>query len=214
VTTLLVNILRSVTLAYTLLCLSVLCVSSRTQIFTGHLWDNPSDLTHLRWMSERPVLSSRVVFSDLEIKKQNTIFPWPYVCLDDWPVTFVLCCRGADEGRRSSTGGWQPGRLEQGHPCHVCQRRRRPSCLRRGTSTGLKNIRFKLSSGLLENSLAKVFVKPLARKAWGRCQTVSMRVIYYALAAYQVFNWGLRSGTSTPLSQWCILHIPLFPQNL
>jgi len=36
----------------------------------------------------------------------------------------------------------------------------------------------------MEGSLANVFHQLLTRKAWGRCPAVSMREIYYALAAW------------------------------
>jgi len=51
------------------------------------------------------------------------------------------------------------------------------------------------------NSLAKVFPQPFARKAWGRCLAVSMRVIYYTLAAWHPagFSVWIVSHSTDPL---------------
>src|SRR6218665_316176 len=50
----------------------------------------------------------------------------------------------------------------------------------------------------MEASLASVFLQPLARKAWGRCPTVSMREIYSALAEWHPVEFSV----------WVVSHSP------
>src|SRR6218665_1154436 len=60
----------------------------------------------------------------------------------------------------------------------------------------------------MEGSLANVFPQLLARKAWGRCPAVSMREIYYVLAAWHLpdFLSGLSAiaESSPEVTHWAV----------